>query len=131
MSHEIQVSFGDCDPAGIVWYPRLLGWMDHTFHAELRQHGGHAAICSAVGAVGLGVVDVNASFRRPVRDGDLLLMDIQWEEWSPRSFRLCYVACMGEQPAFEGQETRAVFDIDKDGKIRAGHTDKLKSIIGG
>ena len=131
MPHQVQVSLGDCDPAGIVWYPRLLGWMDHAFHAELRKHAGHAAICSDIGAIGLGVVDVSASFRNPVRDGDLLLVDLQWKEWSPRAFRLCYSGRIGEQIAFEGQETRAVFETDKDGKIRAGHTNRLKSIIEG
>jgi acyl-CoA thioesterase FadM len=26
--HTIKVEFGDCDPAGIVWFPNFFRWID-------------------------------------------------------------------------------------------------------
>lgn len=50
------ISFGDCDPAGIVFYPNFFGLFDRTFHAWLMAHGGHVAICEAIGAKGLRAI---------------------------------------------------------------------------
>ena len=31
-SLSVGVSFGDCDPAGIVFYPNFFRWFDRCFH---------------------------------------------------------------------------------------------------
>ena len=38
---------------------------------------------------------MSASFRKPIRDGDILLVALRWEEWSRRSLRVCYAAHIG------------------------------------
>ncbi len=30
--HRIRVEWGDCDPAGIVFYPRYFEWFDRCTH---------------------------------------------------------------------------------------------------
>lgn len=30
--YEVDVMFGDCDPAGIVFFPNFLKWMDASSH---------------------------------------------------------------------------------------------------
>ena len=52
-SMDQQVSFGDCDPAEIVFYPNFFRWVDRCFHEMLRQRlGGHARLCRDLGAQG-------------------------------------------------------------------------------
>jgi len=60
-----RVFFGDCDPAGIVFYPNIFSWFDRAFHMLLDPLGGHAAVCKRLDALGMGVMDAKAQFRRP------------------------------------------------------------------
>ncbi len=124
---DVWVSFGDCDPAGIVYYPNFLKWADSLFHQFLRERlGGHSAICTQIGAKGLGVIAVETSFRSPVFDGDLLSLSLERIDWSKRSFTLEVVGKVGERLAFSCRETRGIF-VSADGGIKAGDTDMLKS----
>ena len=69
----IRVAWGDCDPAGIVYYPNFFHWCDvatwNFFAAcgmsvtDLRQR---------YGTVGLPLLEASAAFRVPSRPQDLL-----------------------------------------------------------
>ena len=39
LSVRIRVGWGDCDPAGIVFYPRFYAWMDNASHVLAREMG--------------------------------------------------------------------------------------------
>ena len=39
LSVRVQVGWGDCDPAGIVFYPRFYAWMDNVSHVLAREMG--------------------------------------------------------------------------------------------
>ena len=39
LSVRVQVGWGDCDPAGIVFYPRFYAWMDTVSHVLAREMG--------------------------------------------------------------------------------------------
>ena len=39
LSVRVQVGWGDCDPAGIVFYPRYSAWMDNVSHVLAREMG--------------------------------------------------------------------------------------------
>jgi len=104
-----KVSFGDCDPAGIVFYPNMFRWMDAAFHDYLRQFGGHGQICKALGAIGIGAMNANANFRSPLRDGDVLDIDVSVGGSRNKSLEVSYTGLVGERLAFEGSERRALF----------------------
>ncbi|ANP90930.1 hypothetical protein BMW22_27065 (plasmid) [Rhizobium leguminosarum] len=53
-----KVKFGDCDAAGIVFYPNYFAWFDPTFHSWLLPHGGHGALVTRLGAIGIGLMQV-------------------------------------------------------------------------
>ena len=89
LSHE--VTFGDCDPAGIVLYPNMLRWMNAAFHKLLRKHGGHAFLCAQLDALGFGLVDASAQFQKPIRVGEQLCVRISQLEWSKRTLTLLYL----------------------------------------
>ena len=60
-THDILITFGDCDPAGIVFYPNYFRFLDRTFHAWLMTHGGHKAVCAKAGARDIGLVPAHFS----------------------------------------------------------------------
>ena len=129
--HEnaIPVSFGDCDPAGIVYYPNHYRWFDATFHALLRRcGGGHAAICAELGSIGLGLVDSGATFRSPAVDGDRLDLVGRIVQWNARTFRLAYEGRIGGRLVVEGFELHGVF-IRDGGRLRAGDVAPLRAIL--
>lgn len=106
---KIPVSFGDCDPAGIVYYPNFYRWFDRTFHNWLRTMGGHAALCERLGLVGIGLMETNARFRRPVRDGDDLRLTMEIERWGNKTLHLGYSGWVNDIEVLEGTEVRGLF----------------------
>ncbi|QDC11244.1 acyl-CoA thioesterase [Oceanicola sp. D3] len=128
---DVDISFGHCDAAGIVYYPNYFRWFDRCFHTFLKaQHGGHAALCRQLGARGLGLISADARFRSPGFDGDVLRLEMSAGEWGRKSLRLDYSGTVGERLVIEGEEVRGVF-IEDGGRIRAGDVAPLREVIGG
>lgn len=125
---KIQVTFGDCDPAGIVFYPNNFRWMDAAFHNFLRPHGGHAKLCKKLQSVGMGLVDSSAQFRSPLRDGDQLSIDISITHWGKKTVTLAYEGYVGDTHAFSGKEVRCLF-LQTETGIVAGDLTKLRAIL--
>jgi 4-hydroxybenzoyl-CoA thioesterase len=119
------VTFGDCDPAGIVFYPNYFAWFDRTFHDWLREFGGHASICKSLGALGLGLMEVNAKFRSPSRDGDVLDIHLSIGTWDRKALRLTYEGQIAGRTAVIGQEVRGLFKTSPTG-IMAADMEELK-----
>ena len=126
---DCAVSFGDCDPAGIVFYPNVYRWFDRAFHDWLRGFGGHAALCGQFGAVGMGVMEASARFQRPLRDGDMLTVSLRVEEWGRKTLRLGYDVRVGEDTAVVGTEVRGLFKHGDKGMV-AAELHALREVIG-
>lgn len=118
-SLDYSVSFGDCDPAGIVFYPNVYAWFDRTFHDWLWRFGGHAVLCQRLGAIGLGLMEASAQFRRPMRNGDLLSLTLSVEEWGRKTLRLAYEGRVGGQITVVGTEVRGLFKLGDTGMVAA------------
>ncbi|MGD1954182.1 MAG: acyl-CoA thioesterase [Sphingomonadales bacterium] len=130
-SADYAVSSGDCDPVGIVFYPRIFAWLDRTFHAYLTAvAGGHKAVCTALDARGTGLINADCQFRRPLTEGDTLSVAMASVDWRERAFDVKYQGHVGGRGAFEGTETRALF-VEKDGRMTAGATGPLKARLEG
>lgn len=124
---ENRVSFGDCDPAGIVFYPNYFRWTDALFHLFLdTKAGGHARLCKDIGAVGLGLMSVEMSFRSPVAPGQTLSVRLDRLDWQNKALTLHYSGHVGGRSAYQATETRGVFILE-DGRMRAGTTDVLRN----
>jgi 4-hydroxybenzoyl-CoA thioesterase len=74
LSVRVQVGWGDCDPAGIVFYPRFYAWMDTVSHVLARQMGiaREAMLPPGPQMLGFPVVGSQAEFLQPARMDDLL-----------------------------------------------------------
>lgn len=131
---ELRISFGDCDPAGIVYYPNFLRWFDRCFHDFLREvAGGHSRLCRQLGAIGLGLMDCGAAFRAPLAPDEVLSLEMRLERWSTRSLRLGYRGYSpgpdGRRLILEGHELRGVFQRRDDGRLTAAPVAGLRAIL--
>lgn len=125
------VTFGDCDPAGLVFYPNMFALQDRAFQAYLTEKvGGHAGLCEAIGSKGLGLIKAECNYLSPIIDGDQVIIDISEIEWGNRSFVLKYSGRVGERAVFEGKEKRTMFVV-QDGRLRAGDIQILRAKLGG
>jgi len=126
---DFPISFGDCDPAGIVFYPNYFRWMDATYHAFLHAKvGGHVKVCKSLGARGTGLMETKLSFRSPATEGMTIRYAIEEIDWSGRSFQVRYAARAGDRLLLDGYETRGIF-IERDGRLTAGDTAPLRDLL--
>ena len=73
LSHArtLTIEWGDCDPAGIVFYPRYLAMFNASTDAMLQAAGINAsALFKRHQAIGWPMVDTHASFSLPTAYGD-------------------------------------------------------------
>ena len=127
-SCEIVITFGDCDPAGIVFYPNFYRFIDRTFHDWLRQWGSHNKLAESVDSLALGLIDCGASFHHVVRDGDVLQVNLFITEWRRKTFKVEYEAYVNDVLCLTAYEVRGLFQIIED-KIKAGEVSPLKAVI--
>ncbi len=122
------VTFGDCDPAGIVFYPNIYGWFDRTFHDWLAQFGGHAAVCARLGAVGLGLMQADAKFRRPMRPNDRITVAMVLRDWGRKALTIDYTVSLGDAVTATGTEVRGLFQQTGTG-MTAGEMRALQELL--
>ena len=127
-SCEIVITFGDCDPAGIVFYPNFYRFIDRTFHDWLRQWGSHNKLAESVDSLALGLIDCGASFHHVVRDGDVLQVNLFITEWRRKTFKVEYEAYVNDVLCLTAYEVRGLFQIVED-RIKAGEVSPLKAVI--
>jgi len=127
-SCEIVITFGDCDPAGIVFYPNFYRFIDRTFHDWLRQWGSHNKLAESVDSLALGLIDCGASFHHVVRDGDVLQVNLFITEWRRKTFKVEYEAYVNDVLCLTAYEVRGLFQVVED-KIKAGEVSPLKAVI--
>lgn len=102
----IHVEFGHCDPAGIVWYPNFYEWFDAASHRLAERAGVGLHALRAQGYVGLPLMQTGASYHRPVRFGDDVVMHSRVVSFEPRSFRVEHRLLKGDATMMEGFEVR-------------------------
>ena len=71
---RVQVGWGDCDPAGIVFYPRFYAWMDNVSHVLAREMGipRELMLPPGIEMLGFPVVGTQAQYLAPARMDDIL-----------------------------------------------------------
>ncbi len=119
--HAVTVEWGDCDPAGIVFYPNFYRWMDE---AALHLFGsvglGWNELAAKYGTLGVPLVSTHADYRSAARFGDALAIESHVSEWGTKSLTISHVIRNGDRIVCEGWERRvwAVGAAGDDGKIK-------------
>jgi 4-hydroxybenzoyl-CoA thioesterase len=105
---DIRIVWGDCDPAGIVFYPRYFEMFDASTTALFERALGMTkfAFNKAYGVVGYPMVDTRARFLLPTRYGDDVVIETTLTEIKRSSFSLAHRILKDGALAVEGFETR-------------------------
>lgn len=127
-TYELMITFGDCDPAGIVFYPNFYRFIDRTFHDWLRVWGSHDALASRVDGLALGLIDSGAQFHHVVRDGDKLRIELYTTDWRNKTFKLEYRAFIEKTLCLTAFEVRGLFQ-SFNGQVKAAEISALKKLI--
>ena len=103
----IHVEWGDCDPAGIVYYPRYFAFFDNCTAALFEAAGlPKHQMLKAYGIAGIPMVDTRARFLAPSRFGDDVIVESSITEWRRSSFDVQHKLYKGPTLAVECSETR-------------------------
>lgn len=103
----LRIEWGQCDPAGIVFYPHYLIMFD-TSTGWLFERTGlkPLAMRKKYRIVGLPIVDVGARFIIPCRFDDEVVVESEVGEWGRSSFTVRHRILKGGVLAVEGFEKR-------------------------
>ena len=82
-THTAHVSFGDCDPAGIVFFPNFSRWMDTASLAFFTQCGvpPWRELERTRGIVGTLLPEINTRLIKSATYGETLVVATHVEEW--------------------------------------------------
>lgn len=103
----IHIEWGDCDPAGIVYFPRYFEYFD-ACTAALFEHAGlcKKEMLTTYGIAGIPVVDLKTRFMASSSFGDDLVVESSITKWGNSSFVVEHRLTKGEVLAVECFETR-------------------------
>ena len=106
--HQVTIEWGDCDPAGIVYFPNYFSYFDASTNALFLRALGFTKyeMIKRYDIVGIPLVDVGARFIVPSVFGDVVTIESSVAEIKRSSFRMLHRLLKGETLAVEGHETR-------------------------
>lgn len=104
---DVFIEWGDCDPAGIVYYPRYFVMFDNATVALFAAAGlpKHEMV-KAHDAVGFPMVDTGATFHIPSKWGETISIESEISRWGRSSFDVKHRVLKGAALAIEAWETR-------------------------
>ena len=116
----IRVQWGDCDPAGIVFYPRYFEWFDASSILLFEKATGMTKIrmLETYNGAGLALLEARAVFKVASQYGEDLTVETQVTEFRRSSFFVHHKVTKGGVLALEGFETRLWTTRDPDDKNR-------------
>ena len=104
----VRIEWGDCDPAGIVFYPRYFAFFDTSTTAlfERALDMIKFEFLRAYGIIGYPMVDTRARFLEASRFGDEVVIETIVAEIKRSSFNIVHRLLRRGELAVEGFETR-------------------------
>lgn len=120
---EIQIEWGDCDPFGIVFFPRYFEFFDACTNALFHVALGYpkAEMLRHFRIAGIPLVNASCNFLVPSTFGDIVVVESTVTKWGTSSFSLQHRLFRGETLAVEGLEKRVwtVRDPDDSSKVKS------------
>ena len=119
---SIHIEWGDCDPLGIVYFPRYFEFFDACTNALFERAGlPKQEMLKKYAIAGIPLVESRARFLLPSSFGDTVVVESNITEWGKASFSVYHRLFKGEELAVEGFEKR-VWVVHA-----AGEKNKIKS----
>jgi len=115
-----RIEWGDCDPAGIIFYARYFEIFDVSTTMLVERALGMNKIdyLKAYDIVGHPVLETRARFRLPTRFGDTVTIETKVVACGRSSFKLEHRLTLAGALAVEGSETRVWVVRDPDDPAR-------------
>jgi 4-hydroxybenzoyl-CoA thioesterase len=121
--HSVTVEWGDCDAAGIIFYPTYFKWWDQgTWRLFWAVGLDKSVMREAMGGAEMPIMNVGATFERPLIPGDQPMVESRVERWGNSSFRIAHrVVLTDGATVAHGHETRCwvANDPATPGKMKA------------
>jgi 4-hydroxybenzoyl-CoA thioesterase len=106
---NVQIQWGHCDPANIVYYPRYFEMFDDSTSILFEAAGfSKQDIVRKYGLVGIPMVDTRAKFYIASTYGDWISIESRVESFKRSSFEVIHQVFKGEALAIEAFETRVL-----------------------
>ena len=103
----IRIEWGDCDPAGIVYFPRYFEYFDACTVALFERAGFQKQeMLQTFQIVGIPVVDIKTRFIKPSTFGDDVVVESCVTKWGNSSFVVQHRLLKDDVIAVECFETR-------------------------
>jgi 4-hydroxybenzoyl-CoA thioesterase len=122
-SRNVRIEWGDCDPMGIVFYPRYFAIFDDSTAYLFESVFGLTKyqLNEAFSFAGFPLVDARARFIIPSRYGDDVVVESTIGEFRRSSFDVKHRLLRSGELAVEGSETRVwvVRDPDDPRRLRS------------
>lgn len=116
---RISIEWGDCDPAGIVYFPRYFEYCDACTNALFARAGlPKPRMLKTYGIAGIPIVDARGRFLAPSQFGDTVMVESQIVECGRSSFSVRHRIFRGNALAAEIDETRVWAKPAKSGSGR-------------
>jgi len=121
VTYIARVEFGDCDPAGIVWFPNFFRWIDAASRHFFAECGvpRWEETAQTLGVIGTPLVDTHTRFVKSASYGDTLQIAVRITEWRDKSFVQTYRVARGDDLILECEEVRIFAAKRVGGGIRA------------
>jgi 4-hydroxybenzoyl-CoA thioesterase len=107
-SRAVRIEWGDCDPAGIIFYPRYFGIFDNATSALFERALGITKfeMFKAYEFAGWPLVQTQARFLKPTRFGDDVTVESRITLGRRSSFAVAHRLSLGGALCAECNETR-------------------------
>ena len=107
--YEVEVMFGDCDPAGIVFFPNFSKWMDASSLNFFVKCGVPTwrELVKTTGIIGTPLLEIHTRFVQPATYGERLQVHTSIQEWRNKVVIQKHIVMRGDTLICEGEETRA------------------------
>jgi 4-hydroxybenzoyl-CoA thioesterase len=104
--HPVQLRWGECDPAGIIFYPTYFLWFDAACWNMFAQVGYHAKRLRAE-HLAMPLVAADCEFKHPAEQEDRCEVRSRIVRWGGKSFVIAYdVVRVDGTLLAQGSETR-------------------------
>lgn len=116
---DVQIQWGDCDPANIVYYPRYFEMFDDSTSIMFEAAGfSKQDLIRRYGLVGIPMVDTRAKFYISSTHGDWIAIESRIEGFKRSSFEVTHKVFKAERLAIEAFETRVLVGRHPDDSSR-------------
>jgi len=119
---EVRITWGVCDPAGIVYFPRYFELFDEATNRIFERVGFRKReLLQVYGIIGFPVVNITGNFTMSNTFGDDVIVETSIPEWGRSSFVVQHRLLKDDVQAVECREKRVwtIRDPNDPKKIRS------------